>query len=1078
MPTAPFLPKTQAAEGTYTFAGEAGSWNLQPDFLTTLPANMDLGREQIKSHALTSIPDSWARMHFFHNALLNIRHPAHDSVENEWRGLLGLICCADAFRLQIRDEFKNLPQLGAALVPIAQILNELVPADQFRDIWLLHVNDQLVGATSPYSFVFTSPDCNVPLSVPWRDRETGLLYDPVVYLSQKTDQASQSMLKVLKGWIDDLLQKTGGLALNDNERIDLNRQLTAWRDSIGLDSEAPQPSNRAPIQVIRNKVALQPPLVQAPVESEVQISPEALRPGYNKTKYIPIVYWSSWKEPGVDMVVLGHYKSASIEEPHAARGDALAPGRVDAPFIKPEDLFFTDTLTRLSVGLPAEAVYNTEICTRDGERYLLPLTRAIFDYFDARFLAEHLRLEVHDDETATLILRIPLTGGGVAIVKREYARREIETEFASDAIAIWPNKVLPKWRLYYLYAHLPQAADRESRKHLWKCRPCGPQTVVKSPEAVGNCYWRLNGPPDGISFERTEQVKSNTPTAERVVTRELGVIIPKFDRTQVAQSSGASELAVDFGTSNTAIAFMKEPTAGRPDPLNFRDRLLVLMRGKNHEDSTFWTATNFISEHEESLRSPFPSIYYPFPFVQQTENRPLLDGIIPFEQSLIYPFKAVEYDAYATGLKWAKEPNMIALVGSFLKQVFIMAFFETRSAGKDLINLSWTYPSAFEPGRRQRFAGAWVENSKAIAADTGVVVKHETERSSKVTESIAVCRYAQKFAGSGWSVGGRTRASLTLDIGGGTTDIAIWREGRVQAQSSLLLAGDAVASYFKRSPEFCREMLHEWSKVDDPMLGVWVSAITQSKNSGSAVNEMFRRHGEKIQAGLSAGIAASPGAQRALSVVTCLMGGLAYYAGMMLEASHPDEESIKGIDVLYAGNVSRLLKWIGPEDIYRERMTEFLLAGYRRPLGANHVTVRASMHPKMEAAMGIICDVRIEYSDISEPVILLGEDGFSLNGDSYDRFFDMGKLTASDLNRWQGIKISSDLPALNGFIDQYNKAARSWDLDAIGKDFDISQLQNEIEDHFYQCAGDPDNVPLMSPFVIGLRHVLNHLIEG
>jgi hypothetical protein len=141
----------------------------------------------------------------------------------------------------------------------------------------------------------------------------------------------------------------------------------------------------------------------------------------------------------------------------------------------------------------------------------------------------------------------------------------------------------------------------------------------------------------------------------------------------------------------------------------------------------------------------------------------------------------------------------------------------------------------------------------------------------------------------------------------------------------------------------------------------------------------------------------------------------------------------------------------------------------------------------MEAALGIISPQKIT-TRIPPAVTIVGEDGLRIlapkqkPSDSPEpvtlaRGEDLSRLAQQDPKLLRKLDIKSSLPVLSGFVAYYNEVATECELDPLPKQIDSSTIRSKIEDSLHHYADDPDNESLSSPFIIGLRYLLEEMIK-
>jgi|GEM_PF-6209642 len=1052
----PFLPKTTGGgsgdpESGYQFSGSPGKWHRDTSVLSKLPSDLIVGKDRVESKLLTSIPDVWARAHFFHRALLDARHPGHDDVVDEWRGLLALICFSETYALNLTVDTIDLEELGVSgdgNPPIAGPLLDTAPSDAFKRFCLIKADGILVGATSPFSFVYTPPDYKVPEIIPWHDMN-GRLIDPTNYFARRGG-TYQQMLATLKGWIENLHGLVDHLELSGGDGNLLAGLINQWASDIKVTAISVAATGVQVIRISGQNAVLRPlPAAKADggeINSDVRIALGALRKEFLTGKHIPpIIYWKDgWKE---GKLVYGLFDSQHIGEPQGDEGTDLADGRIDHPWINPLKLFFNDTITKVHLE-PGS------VRCRGGDQYLLPLKKEILRYFDSDFLESNFTLSVSQDKTVTATLRIPITGNEAAEIKREYpATRQVST-IDRDAVVLWPRFKLNDWKHYYLFARYPEKGAGE-----WTCECLGANVSASSEIKAERCHIaRLDSPPEAISFWRGND--------------SLGVCIPRLQDPPGATGSQRWSVSVDFGTSNTTVAAM-DKSVKVPETLNFKPQHLFLMALPEGSAMMLTVSKSFFAANEMFQSSPFPSVYYPFHIIPNAQA--VLNGTIPFEPVLLAFGDTDQYSRdYRTGLKWDMDEVALEVANQFLTQTLIMALLETRLLGAKEIDIRWTYPSSFEKKRRMQFESAWRAITDALRRSTGLDL-HLPETSAEdgdptITESVAVCQYARTVLGM--TPASSNLALLTVDIGGATSDIAIWLESKIIAQASLLIGADILTECIHDTKAF-RDLWLDWAKLsEEPFHDPWEDALTK-KNFRSAVNECLRFRNEDIKQGIRQRAGVGPDEKRFLSLVLCSHGAIAYYSGLLLRSAIDSDGDLAGIDVLLSGNGARSLEWLGEDKFYIPVLKQFMAAGFGQSKAPLTISVVLSQEPKQEVAKGILCQLPFDGS-IPVPRLTLGEDSIEIGGEHCDRFSDLVSVSGDKLAGSQ-IVVSGDLPVHRAFVALYNDIAEKKNLLEIGHDLDFARIQAAIQQQLWDYSRSPESISMVPPFVTGVKWILKHL---
>src|SRR6185295_13986481 len=111
------------------------------------------------------------------------------------------------------------------------------------------------------------------------------------------------------------------------------------------------------------------------------------------------------------------------------------------------------------------------------------------------------------------------------------------------------------------------------------------------------------------------------------------------------------------------------------------------------------------------------------------------------------------------------------------------------------------------------------------------------------------------------TIAATTRAQIIIDVGGGTSDIAIWLAGELKAQSSLLFAGNVLSRYGEKQPDFAAALAKITGVSELERL------LRDPNRSAAALNLILKRSGEAIRKALASGENIKPEFKRARTIV-------------------------------------------------------------------------------------------------------------------------------------------------------------------------------------------------------------------
>ncbi len=226
-----------------------GTWkqNESLNRLETFADNLDVSQAPEGTDLLNSVPTPWARLLLFESALYRDRHPSHRDIEDQWRGLLGVIALAAPLRLNLTIKSLTLSQqVNQFRSKVAKTFVDLQPRyrtangddenGKWDDFQMIIVDGAVLGSTSPRTLFFTGVAHQCPASIPFRSMH-GRLSDPVAYYKKFNDIF---YLRLLARWI-------GGLIAS----LEQNQTLGAW---MGAPPAAPGAAQTSRIESLLQRL--------------------------------------------------------------------------------------------------------------------------------------------------------------------------------------------------------------------------------------------------------------------------------------------------------------------------------------------------------------------------------------------------------------------------------------------------------------------------------------------------------------------------------------------------------------------------------------------------------------------------------------------------------------------------------------------------------------------------------------------------------------------------------------------------------------------------------------------------------
>jgi len=488
---------------------------------------------------------------------------------------------------------------------------------------------------------------------------------------------------------------------------------------------------------------------------------------------------------------------------------------------------------------------------QDNQGYLLPLKRDFFKFFTIKDLMAggqgnpQFSIAPKNNGDVEVTLSIPVKKGDIAF-KRTYKRSDpnqqpdphvpdggviLEAKFGAT---IFPFIKASEWTKKDENSEEERVEYAEVKNYRVQLVDADNESKLKSREYSLEFY-RQNGENVGKSdgknkhrrFDKNHTSGKYTSTSDYYSVRKdfdfiqfkvnnlrgaTALIIPKWPIYK--GGSNKFTFAVDFGTTNTYVAYKKDDESESPFYLN--DAIATLFDETNAESESNITATG-----AEDIIYSIDREFVPrrigkkdkqdgniFIFPQRTAIAynedmtdedwtddggldTLLEGNIPFG----YEKTAQFGNEVATNLKWGGNDKRTELqVKAYLDEIIMLMQAKVLLSGGNLkeTRLVWFYPSSMDSGQIKLLANQWNNGIADYFFGSENVPKGHV---ISVPESLAPF-YAEKdnnaFHGG---------AVVSIDIGGGTTDVAVFGEKEkedgtkytgLMATTSFKFAGNAL----------------------------------------------------------------------------------------------------------------------------------------------------------------------------------------------------------------------------------------------------------------------------------------------
>lgn len=452
--------------------------------------------------------------------------------------------------------------------------------------------------------------------------------------------------------------------------------------------------------------------------------------------------------------------------------------------------------------------------------FLLPIKPLYFKFFSIEDLKTNLSF-FEDKEDCRFDLKIPVGEGKILTLQRRYSRRSAGGENSGRiqklqfGMAFFPliRYFNPKFNDYYsvmlVDGEYNDSISSSSHIKLEFFESGYQEFEKKAGNSISSGVRYKKDKSRGVTFYELNNTFDFIRLSFGGFGIELsGMVIPIWMLKGTGTEPGFN-VAVDLGTTNTSLAIKEN---GIPKTVEFSqsEKYLVTFNSQVVNDDNS-DGFGVITEKKGSLREinfnhslnsymlpvsitkgglinfPVRSVIYE----GNQSAKPEL-GLFNYRNIPFAFYKVTKYssDTYYTNLKWEKSSNVLnnARVKDFMRELLLLARIKIISAGGDpsKSQLITFKPSSLSSSIARTVVGEW----------QGIFSKifKTTNNPESITESAAPAFYLWK---NSKLQGGRMfgdYSTLIIDIGGGSTDVAVFKKNKLVLQTSLKFAGNDIWS--------------------------------------------------------------------------------------------------------------------------------------------------------------------------------------------------------------------------------------------------------------------------------------------
>ena len=833
----------------------------------------------------TAIPTPFGRMHLLETAFKFVRQQPqgnslyHRLVSQCW-DLLELMFYhkgTDAYRLRFVPWAKQeqVDQLLRSPEPRIRLLGNTLRLylndAHFRDLDSLYLifadshdasgreTRQLLGGTSPFTLVFAHPA--VPrLNMQRKGDGNGFYFDPqVVPLAQRSAEFQTYLFGLFE--VQPALRQENFaqcmaqfLAVADKGRV---QQLAEQKPSTTV-FEQPYEKLR---DTLGNAVQVRGVDLWRLAEGQQKATSDwfiDFNPAVPQVAKVPLVLM-----PGLDLrrsdyfggtagtdqtVVQWGYEGQTLEQ---RRLETLG---VQYPFLTVND-FLEDQLLEMPFAVNTERYHFGTIVPEPGARaedrpfrFLLPLKRAWFDYFEPADIDRRLVMTVFDNHVQVQ-LKVPVRSGREVVYERSYYFRPGPSQAADASVAavrsdspktpyrggrvsarldvgVFPfykfsgedardngpyyvqladqNEGSGLARLAFYQGGQPLPALAEGGRRGVRVR----QRMGRNPRGPASTYYEVVG----THFDFMEVAAPASDQASSAVV--TGLLVPRWEPT--IKGAKRYTFAVDFGTTNTHVAYA---TTAQPTPQPFsigteREMQSVMLNRprpaadfvlpRRYDSASFGmmpladTLRNrefvpaFIGVEGAESAFPIRTATCESPAFTNEGNWLLFGSInIGFHMSRDgFLYNNPEDGRYHTNLKWETEgsdrANGIRRIQAYVRELLLLIKHKVALNEGNVreTQVVWSRPLSMKNAAQQDLRDIWESEYQTVFGQA------PGSQLADLSESWAPYLYLTNPNTEGGIVPTDKENVVNIDIGGGTTDVLLLRGTQPEATLSFRFAGD------------------------------------------------------------------------------------------------------------------------------------------------------------------------------------------------------------------------------------------------------------------------------------------------
>lgn len=645
--------------------------------------------------------------------------------------------------------------------------------------------------------------------------------------------------------------------------------------------------------------------------------------------------------------------------------------------------------------------------------YLLPLKDKFFEFFTTEELVKDKMIEFQKNTGGVkVVLHIPVDGGCI-----DYERLYFENSNANIDNTHNDGALVSK-RDHFVFAMMPLVKFQNDSDANYRFALITLLGADKSKYSVDFMDYQNQRIPNVLMSARntfdTQYITNYVYSIEKSNVNYIrisdgnvsGVLLPLF-KEQLANSKFT--FSVDFGTSNTHIVYKSDNVKTQSFDIAESDKQLQIglegLSGNSKEAIFSELTPEFVGDNQLAKFPMRSSLSVAKNTNWNTPTFPLGQANFAF---LYEKVMSPSYNKIETNLKWSNSVENESLIRIYIESLFL--FMRNKVILNDGIldktRIIWTYPLSMTRARKNQFEEVW--NSayqKYFGNDLTNLVS--------CNESVAPYYYFK-------STNPNVNNIVTIDIGGGTSDIVISAHNEVKYISSFRFASNVIFGDLNEPNtgalngivrQFQDRIITQLKNNGlDDLISIY-NGLVKSNNSSNISSLFFSLKSNQELMDKKINIDFSNELKKdSYQKITYLLFycAIVYHLAKIMKGKQLDMPRHIG----FSGNGSKILDLITTETRLLEDLSKaiFMKVYGKNSYDGDGLSILKIDNPKEATSMGsIFNNKREDFSDISEKrIVLLGID---------DNTFSTDELLYSEVNNSLGSYVDKVKEEAERFID-------------------------------------------------------------